>query len=152
MKTEQRVGGCSAQTRAASGTDLGIERILIERVHKAEMQGESAVRELLLPDSLYKEMNALDILQALLHLGCVARDRGGQYNGMELRAFHTGRLKQPPVWFAEALDLALNHAANGRRHIAANRLDGLRQDPTALVLNNDLPVPQVAHQVRHEQG
>ena len=115
------------------------------------MQGESAIGKLLLPNSFYKEMNALDIFQTLFHLGRVGRDRGRQDHRMEFCAFDAGRLQQPAVLLTEAVDLALNHAANRRRHLTANFLNRLRKHPSPLVLDNSLPVPQVPHHVHHEQ-
>src|SRR5208282_6395579 len=70
---------------------------------------------------------------------------------MEFNTFDAGRLQQPPVGLTEAVDLALNHAANRRRYINANLLNRLRKDPPPLVLSSDFPVSQVPHQVHHEQ-
>src|SRR5271157_1215939 len=152
MKPQQRVCRCRAQAGPASWSQHRVQRILIEGVHEAEMQSESAVWKFLLPNALDEEMNMLDILQALFYLSRVSGNCGSQNHRVEFRAFHAGRLQQPTVRLAEAVDLALNHAANRRGHVAANLLHGLRQNPTALFLNDDLPVPQVPHQVHHEEG
>ncbi len=107
--------------------------------------------KLLLPNSLDEEMNALDVFQPLFHFSRVGRDGCGQHHRMEFPALYAGGLEQPPVLFTEAVDFSLNHAADRRRDVAADLVYRLRQNPAALVLNNDFPVPEVPHQVHHEQ-
>ena len=73
-------------------------------MNEAEVQGKRAVRKLLFPDSLDEEVDAaLNRFQALFHLSRVSRNRRGQYNGMELCAFHAGCLQQPAVLFVQGV-------------------------------------------------
>src|SRR5271167_2248667 len=116
MQPQQRVCRCSAEAGPASWTEHRIQRILIKRVHEAEMQAEGAVWKLLLPNPLDEKMNALNALKAFLHLGRISRDYRGLDHRMKFRAFNAGRLQQPPVLLAEAFDLALNHAADRCRN------------------------------------
>ncbi len=97
-------------------------------------------------------MYAFEHFQPLLYIRRIHLERFGQYLGIELIALDAGHGQELPVFFAQAVDLALDQAAQRLRHLPLDFGDGPVQNPSPVLLNHGATVAQIAHEIHQEQG
>jgi hypothetical protein len=144
-RCQRAADGCAARRHQA-----GEEGLLIEHVHEGVALGQRAVGKLLLAQQAHQAVHALEHLQPLLDVGRVSARGCGDHGRIELMPLRCRDGEQPAIVLAQALELALDHAADRFGHVLPDFWQLAGQRPAAGDLGDHLPLAQVAEQVGHE--
>ena len=105
-------------------------------------QREQLIRKLLLTQQLHQAMDAVERLQHVFRVGRVLRQHLGDDRRVELNALDGGDAEELPLLFGQAFQLAIDHAAQGLRHVTLDLGSQIAGRP---------PFLEVTHQIGHEE-
>ena len=128
-----------------------VERVLVKHVDEAIADRERAVVQLTLVDGTDERVDPIEDLEPLLHDRAVHAEYASQGRRIELVALDACGHEQLAVFFAELRHFQLDHAAYRRGQVVLGGLERAGQRPDAVAKGDDPALPQVPHQVGHEE-